>query len=61
MLEDGVNESLLGMLNPVIEQNKATLSVENKLEVCNYVGNMKEIGVLYIDVLYMRPKYYDNQ
>ena len=34
LLEEGNNDMLLGLLNPIVEQNKATLSVENKLEVC---------------------------
>ncbi len=33
LLEEGVNDDLLGNLNSIVEQNQATLSVENKLEV----------------------------
>ncbi len=33
LLEEGVNDDLLGNLNAIVEQNQATLSVENKLEV----------------------------
>ncbi len=33
LLEEGINDDLLGHLNSIVEQNQATLSVENKLEV----------------------------
>ncbi len=36
LLEEGVNDDLLTHLTAIVDQNKATLSMENKLEVLTH-------------------------